>query len=475
MRPALLAFTLCTAAIGQDLVAFGVDIGAPYIDFTQPDFNGDGKDDLLFQLPGTPPTYEVWYQTSDGKGFGDKRRWVAPEGTAGVAIVDAVPPAGDDFVYLASDGARVVPGDSSDGTSRPWVRAELVFPPGFSGEPRHWGYGKDLNGDDIEDLVLPGLDGALLVVGRPDGKRPGPPIAIPHPVTRTRFDRNAGSLRVRRARPRLQFASMLTGNPVPAWLGTGGLLVLPRAGQGFAATPLKLFALPSDKPTGLGLLRRIDVDLADLDSDGLDDLVLTRTEATGGGVPERRTDLLFFRNPGKPSRRPAQILLLPGVLSSGPYLEDVDGDGHVDLFLSLFAGDLKSEMQRRVFGRVTLDYHLYLGTGETPPFPRSPSLSLQDKLGTRTFESWGLRHRRDLSRDWNADGKRDLVSLAADKNSCTATIRYASGSGPDLAFIDGPEFRWEGAVVDYTVTAIEKGRPAIRLKTRTGVTFIVRP
>ena len=472
----LAAFVLMvTGASAQGLVAIDVDIGKPYADYTQPDFNGDGKDDLLFLLPGSPATYEVWYQTADGMGFADKRQWIAPPGTAAVAVVRAVPPAGHDLVYLSSDGARVVPGTSSDGKFERWVRAELVFPPAYVGAPRHWSWGKDHDGDGRDDLVLPGLDSALLVVGGPNGRPTGAPRKLSRPAVRTSSGRDAGTLRIRRSRPRISFSPMLDGHPVPTWLAPDGLHVLPRDGDGFAKDSVNLFPLRGRAASGLGLLRRTDVDLEDLDSDGLADLVLTRTEARGAGLAtERRTDLLFFKNLGRPTEKPAQVLLLPGVLSAGPYLADVDGDGNKDLFLSVFAGDVASEVQRRLMGRVTIDYHLYLGTGKSPPFSRSPSLSLQDKLDTRTFESWGIRHRRILSHDWNGDGKLDLVRLNSEKGQCTVEIRYATGSGSGLAFSDGLAMTWKGQVVNYSTTALETGRPVVRLQTPTGVTFIAR-
>ncbi|NRA96988.1 MAG: VCBS repeat-containing protein, partial [Planctomycetes bacterium] len=157
-------------------------------------------------------------------------------------------------------------------------------------------------------------------------------------------------------------------------------------------------------------------------------------------------------------------------------LVDVDGDGHIDLFMSVFAGDLKAEVARRLLGRVRLDYYLYLGTGKSQPFPRSPNHSLADKVDTQTFEDWGLRHRLMLTGDWNGDGKLDLVRTRIEDGNCHVEVRHATGAGSTFAFADsGPSLSWKGDVIDYTTTAIQSGRPAVRLKTATKVIYIIRP
>ena len=459
----------------QELVSVEVDVGGPHADLTEADLDGDGKDDLLFLIEGTPPVLDIRYQDHDGKGFGRRAQWQVPAGTAGIMVAEVISP-GQDVLYLSASGASIVEGTSEDGEARPWIAAELLFPPGYRGLPKHWGWGRDIDGDGHDDVLLPGIDRDLIVFVGPDGKPKKTPTVLAHPRSRTTADRTQGLLRVRRGRPRTELARMAKGVLLPTWLDRSGLHVLPRQGDGFADAPINLFPLEDDAPSGLGLLRRVDVDLDDLDGDGLADLCLTRTEARVGTIPERRTDLLLFKNTGQPNPTPTQVIVLPGVLSSGPSLADVDGDGHVDLFLSVFAGDVKSEITRRLLGRVRLDYYLYLGTGDTQPFPRSPSHSLTDKVDTQTFETWGIRHRRILTDDWDGDGMLDLVQVHIDDGSCHVQVRHAVGSGPDLAFADsGASFSWKGEVIHYTTTAIQRGRPAVRLKTTTRVIYIMRP
>ncbi|NRA97814.1 MAG: hypothetical protein HRU14_16580, partial [Planctomycetes bacterium] len=306
-----------TVAHGQELVTVEVDIGGPHADLTQADLDGDGKSDLVFLLEGTPPVLDIRYQDPDGRGFGRRARWEIPPGTAGITMAEIVSP-GLDVLFLSATGARIVEGTSKDGVSRPWMSIELLFPTGYRSLPKHWSWGYDLDGDGHDDVLLPGIDGDLVVFVGKDGKPKAAPTLLAHPRSQTTSDRTHGLLRVRRGRPRTELAPMARDALIPAWLEPSGLHVLPRRGDGFADTPINLFPLEDDEPSGLGLLRRVDIDLDDLDGDGLADLCLTRTEARGGAIPERRTDVLLFKNLGRPHPSPSQVILLPGVLSSGP-------------------------------------------------------------------------------------------------------------------------------------------------------------
>ena len=473
---ALLLLLATGGASAQSLVGVEVDVGGPFDDLTETDLDGDGRDDLLFLMPGSPPFLQVRYQETEGQGFTRRTRWPIPPGTAALMIADVLPTPGHDVLLLSSLGVQVIEGTSKVGRPQPWLSAPLLFPPGYRRSPSHWGWGRDLDGDGRQDLVLPGIDQDMIVFGGADGRPRGAPVPLAQPRSRGTADRTQGLLRIRRGRPRTSFAEASQGGAIPVWLEPDGLHVLPREGAGFAAASVNLFPLSQGPPSGLGLLRRVDVDLEDLDGDGLADLCLTRTEARGQGVPERRTDLVLFRNIGKPNPDPSQVILLPGVLSSGPHVADVGGDGNNDLLLSVFAGDLKSEVSRRLLGRVRLDYYLYLGTGTQPPFPRSPSLTLTDKVETATFETWGLRHRRMISDDWNGDGRADLVLTRSTGDRCRVEIRFAHVPGEAYGFADkGMTFTWKGRVVRYKSTSIQPGKPAIRLETPTGVAYIMRP
>ena len=462
-----------TSANGQTFQTVVVDVGGPYQDLWEIDLDGDSRDELVFLIEEPKRHLLVYRQASDGNSFSKPTTWTVPAGCAAFAFADVVSPAGRDLLLLDHAGASVVAGNSTTGSPERWLDHPLLFPPGYSGTPAHWAYGRDVDGDGRQDLLLPGLETDLIVHGGKEGRPRSPVMPLLAPRSDATLSRTTGSLGVRNARPRVALVDLQKGGPVPAWLGRNGLHCLPRTETGFAAAPRLLFKTQEEAAAGLGLLRRTDVDLDDLNGDGLLDLVLTRTEARGGTVPERRTDLLFFLNEGSTNERPAQILLLPGVLSSGPDIADVDGDGRSDLLLSVFAGDLKGEMSRRLFGRVTLDYHLYLGQKGARPFPRSPSLSLRDKVPNELFETWGRRHRKVVADDFDRDGRLDLVSFSPKKDRCTITIRPGRGRGASFAFSDdGPSITVEAVVTSYTVVALAPQRPAARLKTKTGVIYV---
>jgi hypothetical protein len=162
------------------------------------------------------------------------------------------------------------------------------------------------------------------------------------------------------------------------------------------------------------------------------------------------------------------------VLSSGPDLADVDGDGLLDLVLSVFAGSLKGEIQRRLTGKVRLSYYVYLGSGKNPPFPRSPDLTIEDVVSTEVFEAWDLRHRCLLDRDWTKDGLSDLVRLEGDDEGVSVTVHTGSKASGRLAFNAGPAFshRYVGPVLGYRTVSLMTGRPAVQLLTPAGASFI---
>jgi hypothetical protein len=475
----LLLGCVATAPAQAPLVIISVAPSGPYADLTEVDLDGDGLLDLVFVLPGPPTSLETYLQKGDGTGFERGISLAFPKGVAAIALADLLPGPGHDVALLSARGVDVVGGDGDAAPVR-WLEADLMFPVGFRGVPRHWGWGRDVNEDGHDDLLLPGLDRDLIALGGPEGRPKGSPKPLPHPVARQDLGRSRqGLLEHRRYRPRVEWARVLPGPPVPSWLEPHGLVALGLEGEeGFAPTPTVVFPLKPFSQEGLGLLSRTDVDLADLDGDGLADFLLTRTEARGGVVPERRTDLLIFLNRRKAPEAtvPSQVILLPGVLSSGPDLLDLDGDGRLDLVLSTFAGDMKSELGRQILGRVRLDYHAYLGTGSSPPFPRSPTLTETDTLDLDTFETWDLRHRRLFGKDWTGDGRPDLVTVEVDEGKTTVRVRPATGSlseGASEAFgEDGPSIGLADAALGYRQVSLGPGRPALRLRTAGGVAYV---
>jgi hypothetical protein len=224
--------------------------------------------------------------------------------------------------------------------------------------------------------------------------------------------------------------------PAVAWTETDGLYVSALTDGSFQPKVRVAPINPSSKRTARDYLERRSLALKDLDGDGKPDLIWTRTAATGGAIPELKTELLIFRNKGEPSTKPDQVLLLPGVLSDGPSVADVNGDGRPDLFLSIYGGGIGSELARRLTGRVSLDLLLYLGQPDGTMFARSPQLKLNDSVPIREFEYWGLRHRLLITHDWNGDGVHDLAQIESVDGGLILSVFLGQWKDSSFSFME---------------------------------------
>ena len=478
---AILAFSFTLSMLhAQETSKLGVmtaEIGAPYVDLTETDLDGDGRKDLLVSLAESPPRWRVLLQLPDRSGFASAIDVPVPEGISAIVIADVDRAPGSDIVLLSSTGVALLTGllTKAERGVLPIAKLELLFPKVGHVIPRHWDWGRDLDGDGREDLLLPGLDDDLLLPGVEAAPYFGAPVRIAMPGT-GRLTRSGGGLveSVRR-RPRVGFARVRPGaSPHPILLMPEGLAFIERGETGhFDSAPDVLFPNPAPVAGGLSLLRRLDLDLADLDADGLEDLVFTRTTASGRPLPKLRTDLVFHQNGRSKPRKATGLLLLPGVLSSGPDIADVDGDGLPDLFVSTFAGGASQQIER-LFGQIKLEYHLYLGTGESMPFPRAPVTSLVDRVPTEDFEIWGRRHRRLLGDDWNDDGRQDLVRIDRDDDRITVRIHAGLGRGKSFRFADAAlaESSLKRDAQSYGLVRLSKEGPAVRLKSRVRVDYL---
>lgn len=397
--------------------------------FLHGDFDGDGEEDVLAVSAGSPARINVLLTDRANKGF----RGHAFEIDGGfsalcVAHVDDDP--GADILLLDESGVHLLRWRQG-GRTVPFASIPLLLP---GGAPlRFWMWGSDIDGGGRQDLILPGLEADFLLLG----EAPDRPVPIPVAGERELLRHGPGSFAVATRRPRVRFL-FFEGEDAPGagWLAGDGLMHAPFRNGAFGEPSV---AIPVRRPraeSARDLLERRSVAIADIDGDGLPDYLETRTAVAPGAIPALRSELLLFLNrPGR-GPQPDQVLLLPGVLSGGPDLRDVDGDGRPDLFLSLYGGGLGSEIGRRLSGRVQLEYLLYLGRGEETPFPRAPDVRLKDLVPVADFDVWDLRHRLLLTHDWDGDGLLDLVKVEFEGESFRAKIHRGEGSGGSFRFRD---------------------------------------
>jgi len=151
-------------------------------------------------------------------------------------------------------------------------------------------------------------------------------------------------------------------------------------GTGGALTPEP--AASHVSPVELDPRRRLDVSyvalLADLDRDGREDVVLVASDQRSKDV---RTQVLVYTHAataaGEPAPfgaagRPAQVLVLAGFVGN-VRIEDVDGDGHLDLVATSVRPDLLESLRQAATDRVQAELYVYRGEGGR--FARRPALT----------------------------------------------------------------------------------------------------
>ena len=450
----------------QGFERISIDAGGPIHDRILADFDGDSRTDVLLVMKDGRLVF--FLQERNGSGFSGPRRARIAFRPAALAVANLVPPAGAEIILLSARGAHTL---SPVGTGalepRPLVEAELIFSPGYDGLPRFWAWGSDLDGDGRDDLLLPGLASDLILFGTPPGKNPRPLMPVEAPAETSLEEHPRGALEVRLQRPRVAFERVLTPRaPSPVFFRDRRLFALPgSARKGYSSHPRTLLELHEDPTDPMNLLQRLDVSFSDLDGDGLADALVARTRVDATArVLEQRTQLLFFRGGGAAGAPPRQVIVLGGVLSGGARLRDLDGDGRLDLLVSVFGGGVTANIARLVLRSVKLEYHFYPGTPGKRPFTRSPALTLVDHVPLSIFDRWDLRHRLFADRDWTGDGFADLLRIESDgEEESRVTLRAGRRGESGIRFQEKPlaALRLPKGLLGYQSRSLAGDRPAL--------------
>ncbi len=413
-----------------------------------------------------------------------KAPWGAPtrrdipiaQDVAAFTFADLVSPPGEDLLLLSAQGATLLAG--MQGTPLPWLKLELLLPQQPRSAPRCHEWAQDRDGDGHEDILLPGVTQEWLVSCSADGKA-GARRAV-SPATTVELRRDAAGLFTERAtRPRAGLLRCVAPKRLePIHLSSRGI-------ERFDAVNDKtelLFALPgtasnasggaSENPNestspgnaiaqqDWGLVERLECSTSALEPVADEVVLLARTRAEGGRIPEPRTELLLYR---LGSQKPAGALLLSGMLSSGPDLVDANGDGRMDLALSVVASGVRGELQRAI-GKCPVTWHIYLHQGGAMPWPRSPHYTLTDTLDAATFDRWGTRHRVFLAGDMDADGFQELVRVRSAANGVVVELQrgrqHKDGPFADDVFAS---CHVEGTVRGYSAVSLGD-KPAILVR-----------
>jgi hypothetical protein len=291
------------------------------------------------------------------------------------------------------------------------------------------------------------------------------------PVVRERASGIRGLLSERTRFPLVSLEVLGPGLPPrPCFFANDTLLALRGSLEaGFGPETDVVLKVPSSNHEAS--LERTEARLVDMEGDGQRELLVVRTKTQGAALAQVRTELIFHRIAGDASGRPVQAILLPGILSSGPDIRDVDRDGRLDLFLSVFGEDLTQQVARRITGRVRLEYLLYRGAAGGAPFNRSPDFTEVDSVPEAQFAKWDLRHRLILDDDWSGDGLPDLVQMTVSPKGTRIEVRPAELRDGQARYSKSPSASAETPHVakDHRPWRLAASEPAIICRTETGV------
>ena len=333
---------------------------------------------------------------------------VAPE----IIFVDMMNLGGQDRL-LALRRGRIDWIDPKTWEPRPWLTAASMYnlaPP----DVPELDIARDLNGDRLDDIAVPGFHGYAVWTQRPDGSLSAP-VELGAPASARTGFRSA----TYRARDIYRFDYDGDGHVDLAFWDDGALVVYAGdADGGFVPDPIEVrmpLELDTDDLTvsfGFGgevdetrsLLYRVD----DFNGDGIGDVATSTIEVGGLFDQSTRYDFHFGQREADATvfrEIPDTVISSEGV--QGPLeLSDFDGDGRLDFGMVSFKIGIGKIISVLLTGSVSFNMNFYLlGEGG---YPAKPNVQRRTKL--RLDLGSGVVAGNWVSvGDLTGDGVKDLV------------------------------------------------------------------
>jgi len=402
------------------------------------DFDGDGKTDLFvssIDFDATPPQRWGAIHLQKNGAFPENPDFLFPISDRACALIfgDFLPGGGTEIGYIAEDGVYVHPW-TKNGPAETAVK--IIHARTFYRQPTLrqipvWQWRMDFTGDGLDDLVLPVADGYRIyfqtapgVFGKiahlEDDLSEGVPPAI----------RPAGFAQASEILSSTFVATTELPRIEPVDINGDGLtdFVLVRndtityfiqkpkePGTFLSRPPWRVsFRIPTLKDE----IRKDSVNLslikfADINHDGLADLIVTRIEGTLGLWDSIKTKIYIHYGNGKGNFETATCLAIDGV-SIDPEFIDMNGDGKLDAVTSRLRTDLmKQGVSLFVLGDIPISYEVWQfdpakGTFMTDPVYEKRILVAKadlDKTGAGAVPLVFVRG------DLNGDGRPDMLEM----------------------------------------------------------------
>lgn len=355
---------------------------------------------LLF-IGGEDDATECAIHALADEGWSEVHRGVLPDGTV---LADSMSIAGSDRLVIF-DGTRFSWLDPADWRFKPLdIQPESTLYRGTPSTVVLSDVGRDVNGDDADDIVLLDFDGIWIALQNaaggfdPSNKLPIPPligatdtrVSFTLPPMHT-FDYDGdgrGDLAVQQDDQLIIFKDAKPGAE-PESIAIPGGLTDPSADR----------PLNDDAPT------RTLRDIADHNGDGIADITISTAKGEGPMEAETATHFHFGRREGKATVFDPEPTSTVATGSFGDIqMVDIDGDGREDVVALAGEFSVGKIAMAIMTGSISLDAAIYL-LGEQG-FDDDPAATRKMKVGENspgpTFA------------DINGDGRQDMVQVVED-------------------------------------------------------------
>lgn len=362
------SFTLAMHGDRQDTVVY--------------DFNGDGRADVLCTCIDTetePPTRWAffYYQKADGS-FESKPDRALPIPRQVVALVygDFDGDAATEVGFLASDGVYFFPKDSDKPVKLIHTAVFFTAPSDFIIPV--WQYRQDLDGNGLDDLLVPvdkgykvyfqtekGKFGRISSLESDDRDPSRRALKVSSRATQDRY--RSSTLRFEKLVPRLEAVDIDgDGKKDLVSISKDLLTVFFMSAEGTydpKAREIREVKTLSSKEQA-DSVEVTGIQFIDLNGDKLPELVVTKIEGQLGMVESLQTNIYIHRGNGKAAFTPEQSLLIPG-LSIFPTFIDMDGDGKLDLYATFVStGVIQKLLEAKIMGDVNITTGVWRCTDE---------------------------------------------------------------------------------------------------------------